>query len=341
MTPNSQIAVVLNRHARRFRPKLLKKFGSVLSPEHLYVSGDFEHSRQIARTLIERQYRGVLVGGGDGTFVRCVTDIAQAAQENQQPLPQLGILRLGTGNALADTLGASKASWKGLFADLKRAQEGTDPMIGVRTLSLLKVENRLTPFAGCGFDAQVIADFNWLKNKIDSWGGPLAKPTIGPAIRYALASGLISIPRYLFGSWPEIELVNRGKAAYRIDWQTGEPDLRRPVAYGEILYSGKITFCAASTIPYYGLGLKAFPFVNERLPLFQLRLSNASMYESVRHLPAVFRGIYRTPRLYDFLCESVEVRLKTPTPVQVGGDLLPGKRSNLTIEMASPIEVLA
>src|SRR5689334_12957417 len=118
----SRVAVVLNQHARGVRPDVVERLGRLVPERDLFVSRDLEHSREIARTIIERSYDGVLFGGGDGTFVQCLADIAGEARRNDLPLPGVGVLRLGTGNALADALGASRPTLNGLVKDLRRAR---------------------------------------------------------------------------------------------------------------------------------------------------------------------------------------------------------------------------
>ena len=85
-----------------------------------------------------------------------------------------------------------------------------------------------------------------------------------------------------------------------------------------------------------------FPWADAREGRFQLRCATASAYETLRNLPAVFRGEYRSQSLIDFLCTSVEIRMERPVPVQVGGDLADGLRARLRVEMADkPVRVLA
>src|SRR5262249_1499260 len=136
----------------------------------LYVSRDLAESRSIARTVVERGYDAVLLGGGDGTFVQCLADLRGEAHRHAQPLPGVGILRLGTGNALADALGASSPTLDGLAHDFRRARVRSQ-----KSLSLLEVDGKLTPFAGCGLDAQILDDFAKLGRAVDRVSGPWAR----------------------------------------------------------------------------------------------------------------------------------------------------------------------
>lgn len=332
----SRVAVIVNENARGVRPEVVSQLERLVPPRDLFVSRSLDHSRRIARTVVERAYDGVLFGGGDGTFVQCLDDIARESRSEGAELPGVGVLRLGTGNALADALGASRPTLTGLAADLRRARHATQE----RTLPLLSVDGKLTPFAGCGLDAQILDDFASVGRVIDRVAGPLA-PRIGAGMRYALTIGLRSTPRFVFSRLPEIELVSTGEVAHRIDPLTGRID-ETPLPAGTVLFRGRVSLASASTIPYFGLKMKMFPYATARRGFFQFRCSTASAYETLSKLPWVWTGEYRTPNLIDFLCQAVEVRIERPVPIQIGGDLQDAPRDRLPIALHStPVRVLA
>jgi diacylglycerol kinase family enzyme len=328
-----RVAVILNERARGVRPEVVQKLGRIVPRGDLYLSRDLEESRRIARTVVERGYEAVLLGGGDGTFVQCLSDLRGAADVNAQPLPGVGVLRLGTGNALADALGASTPTLDGLAADVRRARRRSQGY-----LSLLEVDGKLTPFAGCGLDAQILDDFGTLGRALDKL--PVLSQ-LGAAPRYALTVGLRSTPRFVFKSLPEIEIVNAGGPAYRVDWSTGRAIEDEPIPAGRVLFRGRAAIATCATIPYFGLKMKMFPFCDLVEGRFQLRCSTASAFETLANLPAVFRGEYRTPNLHDYLCEAIEMRMERPVPVQIGGDVAEGQRDRLHVALASePIRVV-
>jgi diacylglycerol kinase family enzyme len=335
----SRVAVILNHNARGVRPEVVERLERLVPHRDLFVSHAVEDSRAIARTVVERAYDGVLFGGGDGTFVQCLSDIAGEARLWDAPLPGVGVLRLGTGNALADALGASRPTLDGLVKDLRRAR-------GARTdsekmLPLLEVGGKLTPFAGCGLDAQILDDFAALGRTIDQLAGDHASK-IGAGARYAMTVALRSTPRFLLSELPKIEVINTGGPAYVVDWRTGRVRDEKPLATGAVLFRGRAALCSTSTIPYFGLRMKMFPYVESRRGKFQLRCSTASAYETIRNLPAVFKGEYLSPNLHDFLCDGVEIRVERPVPVQVGGDLQDAPMNKLSVTLSEqPVRVLA
>jgi len=341
----SRVAVILNNNARGVRPEVVERLGRLVPQRDLFISESVEASREIARTVVERAYDGVLFGGGDGTFVQCLSDIASESRNLDVPLPGVGVLRLGTGNALADAIGASKPTLDGLIADLRRAR-GTSPFSDeAKTLKLLTVDGKLTPFAGCGLDAQILDDFAKLGEMIDNTAPAFGVhgDKIGASARYAMTVALRSVPRFVLSKLPEIEVTNASsEPAYRIDQRTGRVDEDHPILPGELVFRGRAALCSASTIPYFGLKMKMFPYV-ERMPgRFQLRCSTASAAETLINLPAVFRGEYRSPNLHDFLCTEVAVKMERPVPIQVGGDLADGLRDQLSVGLADePVRLLA
>ncbi len=333
--PRSRVAVVLNGRARGVEKRVITDLGRIVPNGDLFLSRNLDHSRHIARTVVERGYDAVLLGGGDGTFVQCLHDLTHEANRRQQPLPSVGVLRLGTGNALADALGASAATPEGFAADLRRARRRPEGR-----LQLLTVDGKSTPFAGCGLDAQILDDFGKLGHTLDSSLGKFARH-LGANSRYALTVGLRSIPRFLTEERPVVEVINTGSPAYVIDWKTGQiKDKRIPT--GGVLFRGPASIASASTIPFYGLGLKLFPYTAEMPGMFQMRCATADAGQILANLPAIFKGTYRAPHLYDFLCDAVEVRMERPVPVQIGGDLQNGKRDHLVIERAAqPLTVFS
>jgi diacylglycerol kinase family enzyme len=333
----THLAVILNSNARGVRPRVVEWLGSLVPQRDLFISKSIKQSRKIARTVVERAYDGVLLGGGDGTFVQFLSDLVGEAGRLGAPLPGVGMLRLGTGNAIADTIGASRPTLEGLVRDLWRARSVNHE----KTLRVLSVDGKLSPFAGCGLDAQILDDFAKLCRMIDH-ATDRYDDKIGAGARYALTIGLLSVPRFVFTKLPEVEVINIGEIAYRIDQETGRLDEHQPILPGEILFRGHAALCSASTIPYFGLRMRVFPYVDRIPGRFQLRCSTVSAAEMLMNLRAVFRGEYRSPKLHDFLCSAVSVRMKKPVPVQIGGDVVEGLRDRLALSLADePVRLLA
>jgi diacylglycerol kinase family enzyme len=98
---------------------------------------------------------------------------------------------------------------------------------------------------------------------------------------------------------------------------------------------------AASTVPYYGLGMRAFPFAGQEPGTLHLRVASPIPVPVVLlNLPRIWSGAFRHRGLHDFLAERVTVRFDRPTPIQIGGDG-EGTREAVTMGVVSePIELV-
>ncbi|MFT3927233.1 MAG: diacylglycerol kinase family protein [Myxococcales bacterium] len=330
--PVERVAVVINGNARRVTEALVGQLERVVHPGDLFVSRSLEEAEPIARAIVQAGYRTVLTGGGDGTFVLMVTLIVRASQELGRHPPRFGMLKLGTGNALAWVLGNQAGKGRpGVVSDLKRiATEG-----GRSTLRLLDVEGSLTPFAGLGIDAICLEHYNETKRTLSL--SPLTRPfATGPAA-YMISTLGRSLPEFLLRSHPWVRIVNEGSPCVRL----GPDD--RPVSehpQGAILYDGPSRLVAMSTIPYWGFGARIFPFADERDDRFALRVCDVTSVEVAANIGSIWRGKYRNERtVHDFLCENISIHYETPMALQVGGDVV-GRRTLVRARLANPIEVV-
>src|SRR5512140_1493937 len=220
------VAVLLNANAKQVNAGVCRALSSVLPDEHVYFSRSAD---------------------GDGTFVAWVNRILEAAERRAARPPRFGVLALGTGNAVAEMVGAEPRRH---VQDLARYVRGE--IDGVRRLDLLTCDGRRTPFAGVGIDAAVLNDYNWIRTQLEDT--PLRRLGRG-APGYGLAVALRSVPRFLSERRATYcEVVNAGRPAWRLD-ATGSR-IGRPIGHGELLYAGPCMLAAASTVPYYGLGLR-------------------------------------------------------------------------------------
>jgi diacylglycerol kinase family enzyme len=331
-----RVAVIVNGNARQVTDELVEVLDQLVQSGDLFVSRDIAEAERIADTIVERGYRTVLTGGGDGTFVHMVSLIVKrAAARNKKP-PRFGLLKLGTGNALAWVLGnqggqpVGKPSWQGVVADLGRLRsEG-----GSRSLRLLEVEGTLTPFAGLGVDAICLEHYGQTKAMLGR--SALTRPLATGPSAYLMSVIGRSMPEFLLRAHPRVRIVNEGAPALRM----GPSD--KPVqelGAGQVLYDGPSRLVALSTIPYWGFGARIFPFADERDDRFQLRVCDITSYEVGRNIRAIWRGSYRNHTVHDFLCERIAIHYEHPMALQIGGDVV-GRRTLIRASLAAPIEVV-
>lgn len=309
-----RVAVVLNSNALKVDERVVQALASVTPAEDLYLSHSLAQAREIARDVVARGYDTVLFGGGDGTLVRGVEHLADAAREQAAVLPAVGVLRLGTGNAFADAMGAGPFTWDGLVADVLRARQSNAP----REMPMLETLGRVTPFCGFGLDAQVLEDHHEVCEAIDR--SRLRKWVQSSNLRYAASVVTRSIPRFLTSKRAQVRVINLGAPAILI----GEGDVARgvPVRAGETIWEGDCSLASCSTIPFFGLGLKMFPFAEMRRDRFQLRVGSTGAMEILSHLPSMFTGEYRSKSIRDYLCDHVAIEMSRESPFEIGGELV-------------------
>jgi diacylglycerol kinase family enzyme len=322
----SGFAVLLNANAKQVNARVRRSLERVVAPRDLFLSRDAGEARAIADTVVSRRYETVFAGGGDGTFVGWVNYILDRAERRAAPVPRFGVLALGTGNAMAEVVGARPDDH---MADLAAFASGEAS--SVRQLDLLTCEGRRTPFAGVGIDAAVLNDYCWLKDRL----GDSALKHLGTGIPgYALCAALRTVPRYLLERRPSYcEIVNVGRPAYRLDGRGRQ--VGPAIGHGELLYAGSCMMAAASTVPFYGFGLRAFPFAESRPGMLQLRVVTQLSVPSVLwNLPSIWSGEFAHRNVLDFHVENVAVQFERPMPLHIGGDA-EGWRDQVMFGMAA------
>jgi len=332
LPPSERIAVVVNGNAKRVNEEVIDTLDQILSAGELFVSRRVEEGRYIARTLVERGYGTVLLGGGDGTFTVMVSDIVREARRQGKAPPRFGLLRLGTGNALAWVIGASQAKRGGLQVDLERLRGDA----GSRPVRLVDIEGYLAPFCGFGIDALVLRDYNQVKRAIAR--GPFRRLAPG-VVTYVVSSVFKSLPAFVFRPVPHIRIVNEGADAYRL----GEKGavVGRPIRKGEVIFEGRARIASCSTIPYYGFGFRGFPFAEERNDRMNLRVSTIGSFTLVANFPALWKGQYENLEImFDYLVDQVSIETDPETEFQIGGDPV-GKRRQVHVRLSpEPIRLV-
>lgn len=326
-----RVAVLLNANAKRVNGKVISRVGHVVPEDDIFVSRRLEDVPAIARKVVDRRYTTIFTGGGDGTFVSFVNAVqAELAERGIQRLPRFGVLKLGTGNSLANLVGASPLSGDGILDDILRARASEVP--SVRRLDLLTCGGKMAPFAGLGYDAALLNDFNHVKNSV-----PVAKGLMASEVGYLAALATKTLPHYLVHRKPvQAEVVCTGRAM-KVDAEGRATHVFQP---GDVLYRGGLNIAAAGTVPCFGFNFKMFPFAGKRRGTFQLRLSALSGLACVANLPSLWKGTWRDPGIHDFLCDGAVVRFEREMPLQVGGDAA-GYAREVTLGMAEkPIDLV-
>lgn len=318
---------IVNGNARRVGGRLRKKLEKVL-PGGVRFTRSLGEARVAIREVIDRGTDLIVLGGGDGTFVMGLTLIEEACRGMNRPEPAIGVLRLGSGNAIADTVGASDDAPH----DLDQLARGRGTWRKVQMLDVLGVR---APFVGMGVDAQLLEDNEAIGRTIDRVPG--ARRFVGGTARYALSVALRSVPRFAREARPNAVVTNLGAAATEMKrgGATG-----RKVEAGEVLWSGACTLVAGATIPFFGFGLKMFAFSDAQSGRFHLRCGDAGLFEILRNTSAAFRGDYFSDHVTDFLCDRVAIELDQDAAIEAGGELL-GRRRKVELALAAPVTLVS
>ncbi len=326
--PGAGLTVLLNEHARGVRRSTARRLKEAVPGASVISTRTREEAEDAIQEALRRGFRRIVAGGGDGTVVQVATTIRNQihAMRRQNPsaalpLPELGVLKLGTGNAVADVLGSTRPAEDLLRMALAESHATTD-------LDLIDCEGVQAPFVGFGYDAQILNDFMFFKDRARP---AILKKVVGSLPGYLLAAFGKTVPNQLLRrADPEVRVINAGRRIYRA---TPHGLFERQVSPGQVLYQGPIKMLAAGTVPYYGFRFKMFPFARIVPGMMQLRIATTPVGEAVRRLIPIWQGRYESSSIEDYLVEAVQVRFSEPMPFQVGGDAA-GYRREITFGVA-------
>lgn len=319
-------AALLNGNARRVTPEVVRALRDALPGATVLVSADFAEARRHVRALIRERPEVVLSGGGDGAAMRLLT---WWRDEGGGALPALGILRLGTGNGWARALGAPA-----FFSHLRRLAALTTAALPISEATLVEVEDHLCPFAGVGWDARILNDYqrNLEKRRARAGQGRMGAFLHQGVRGYLYAVARITIPE----EWMRLRrygqarmvLENAGDQVFTLDARG------RPAAGGGKgplpLYEGPVSVGAASTVPEWGYGFRAFPFAGSKPGFINVRIWSGQLFQTVRSAARLWRGDWPLPGMHDFFATAVRMRFSRPMPFQIGGDAM-GEREEIVL----------
>ena len=319
-----ECAVILNQNAKKVSDRLRHSAEEIAPRIALYTSRTKEEAYQYVKEILDNGYRRIISGGGDGTLFHLISMAKRYLEEKNvqfqrmeqsvkkglstYSLPEFGVLKLGTGNSLATLSGVGNG-----LMPLKSLAHGMD--FGTFSVNLIEAEQRCFTFSGMGWDAAILNDYLWLKNKTV----PLLSRFIQSLGGYLTAMFIRTIPSVVLRRKKvEVVVTNEGDCAYKVT-PDGEriPLSQKP---GDVLYDGPCNVAAVATTPFYGYHLKAFPFAMTLPGYMQVRIVKAGVAELLANAHPIWRGTYRSPNFIDFLAERVRFSFSERMPLQIGGD---------------------
>jgi hypothetical protein len=300
------LAILINAHAKRGGRRVAAQIARVLPGANVRLTRSAGEIDAWLRTLPPT--RAVLAAGGDGTAVALVNALDRVTP-SASPLPVMGVLPLGTGNAWAHALGAPKLH---RCLQLLANEGGALP---TREFGLIEVDGTLSHFAGSGWDAMILDDY---KRQLASSRGPgrrLSKSVYG----YLVAALVRTTPKVLLFGNPHLVIENLGDEVYRAS-EGGRPQLLHEVRRGSVLYDGPAGAASVGTCPEYGYRFKAFPLA-ERMPGFiNVRVYARGFIDALTAIPRLWRGEHPIAGMHDWFATGVRMTFSRPVPLQVAGD---------------------
>jgi diacylglycerol kinase (ATP) len=288
-------AVVANVHSRKIR----KDSGLLLSLRETFRDhGPFlalNHPSELPATLKEiRQLRPdvLFICGGDGTLRQTLGELIRTYGD--APLPKIAILKTGTMNTVAGSLGVRLPALPQLRAILSRAF----PLPSVR-LHLLEIDGTYGFIFAVGGFSNFIAQY-----------AAVADPSPSRAIRMLTHATLSSIFRTPYA-----------RALF--------PTFRARLGKNGAPFSDPcpVTTVGASAIRHIGFGFKPFAHAEGPEGEFGALILRASPAALVPHLFAIRRGRpIRSRTIQQFSAASLRIELDSPLSPMVDGDLLPPRK---------------
>lgn len=325
--PNStgRSAFLLNANAKSVGGFMLNKLIEMVPTGDLYLSHSFRDSERYLHTILNKGYSHIFSGGGDGTLVNTVTTLHQIRdKERVSTIPSIGVLRLGTGNAVARILGAGRP-----LIDVNHVLHGG--RVEPRALSMLRCEDgQLAPFAGVGFDGEVLNDYMDLKALTQ---GRLSERLIKSVFGYIWAGLSRTAIRHIRKPQTMVRVSTKNASVKMINQNGMDVEVKIPGA--SVLYEGPASLVSVGSIPCFGYGFQMFPFLaNRRDPKLQVRVCTAGVLPILTNLyPSLWKGTYRGDNVFDFLVDQVTIESEDGMPCQVAGDAR-GYRKELSFSLA-------
>jgi hypothetical protein len=326
------IAVVVNLRARRGSQRVADACRELLPDAKVMVSGSLDDALGFAKRLQSEPPSLLVSAGGDGTAVTLINAMRRpeaaspsVASHPELGQPALGLLPLGTGNGWANVTGAPR--WRKAISHLGKLAERGGPL-PLRRFDLVEVEGTIAPFAGTGWDAEIIDDFHAQKTGPGLLPGRLRHGVAG----YMQGLFTRTIPRHVRTPQVEVELVNTGEDAMAIDARGRAVPLPGG-EHGRVLYRGPTSVCAAGTSAEWGFGFRAFPFAGLVPRHFNMRVYAGTAVEATLRMRSLWRGEHPVPKMHTWMLTRCEATFSRPVPFQIGGDRV-GARSRVEYVVA-------
>lgn len=332
--PGDGLAILVNANAKRGGRRIAVETQRYLPGAQVKLTRTLDEATAWLRALLPTAPKVLFSAGGDGTAIALVNALARVLAPNA-PLPPIGLLKLGTGNAWANVLGAPKLSQSLAILRELGARAGPLPF---RRFGLVDVAwpsepelGTLAHFAGAGWDAEILNDY---KEQLAASKGPprfFAKSVSG----YLTAMLTRTAPKSVLYGRPHVLIENLGDEVFTID-PAGSLTRLEGARRGTVLWDGLMSVAGAATCPEFGYHFRAYPFAERLLGTINVRVFDRSTFGGISSIPRLWTGAHPLRGMHDWFTTAARFTFSRPMAIEVGGDALPPRR---TVEMrVSPHE---
>jgi hypothetical protein len=300
----------------------------------VFVTSDLDEAERALSEVAHGRYDLCFTGGGDGTVCHAVTRLSELSRDRKAP--PIGVLPLGTGNAIASFLESPSVEECVSAPERARADRLSFPELEVTSSASSELPRpSKAAFGGFGWDSFVLD--RYFKWRDFAKRFKLLKPISEGLGAYLLSGLLWAVPELLLRRprW-EITVRNGSSEAYQLD-QDGK--VLKRIAPGAIIYQGKARLFSFGTCPFFGFRMKALPLAAARSDMMQIRVADFSPIVTTLALPKIWKGEFKHPKLWDFLASDFEVSVSSETAIQMGGDVV-GHGDRFAVKMTRPATVL-
>lgn len=316
------VAVLVNVHARHGSEAVGQRIQGILPSARVAVTHSLDAVQAWVHDELAHDLPDMLLSaGGDGTAVALLNELRALSLS----VPAFGLLPLGTGNGWARATGVS--GQRSAFRALRQLRSDVAPVL--RTFALVETEGRITPFAGTGWDAEVLSDY---KSMLEELPIALRARTAGFA-GYARSILTRTVPRHVLRkARPRVRVINLGAPALAID-DHGTPVPVPGGGVGHVLYEGPVGVAGAGTTEQIGLGFRAFRFAHRVPGRMAVRVYAASPLEATARIPWLWRAAHPLPHDHNWLLTRCRMEFDQPVPFEIGGDVV-GHRTCVELSLA-------
>ncbi|MFH1017526.1 MAG: diacylglycerol kinase family protein [Pseudomonadota bacterium] len=289
---NETVALVANPHSRKARrdPKYLEKLERAFGERGLFVSSPAAGAlSQVMADVFRARPSVLFISGGDGTLRQCLTHLIAAYGD--EPLPKIAILRGGTMNTVATSLGIRGDAITQLKAILDRRDRRVPATIVRRRM--LSVNRHNGFIFGLGGFARFIEHYD------------AQNPTPFVAFKLLTRTVLSTIAK-----GPLASFFFQPFTAHV--WRDGKPWLPETT----------VTNISASSIRHIGFHFKPF-YGAEEDGSFGVLVFRELPRRLILHLPRLFLGhAVADPSFLQVPAKSLLIKVGTPMRPMLDGDIL-------------------